>query len=89
MPELLEDLRILVVEDNIEAMRLLKMMLSDLRITDLHEAKDGHEAQTIFQGPSFYTGMAAGETDVEEWFKNNLNSPFGWSVYVHDNPGTS
>lgn len=30
-----------------------------------------------------FAGMAAGESDIEEWFKNNLNAPFGWSVYVH------
>jgi DNA-binding response OmpR family regulator len=50
MPEQLEDLKVLVVEDNVEAMRLLRMMLTDLRISDIHEAKDGQEAQTIFQG---------------------------------------
>ena len=34
-------------------------------------------------------GISAGESDIETWVKNNLNVPFGWSVYVHDCPGTA
>ena len=72
-----------------------KHTIGELVFVDLFGSPDGfslyekYVSLQIESEPSFYTGMAAGETDVEEWFKNNLNSPFGWSVYVHDNPGTS
>ena len=34
-------------------------------------------------------GVLAGESDIEEWLKNNLNVPCSWSAYVHDCPGTA
>lgn len=34
-------------------------------------------------------GMSAGKSDIEEWLKNNLNVPCGWSAYVHDCLGTA
>jgi hypothetical protein len=33
-------------------------------------------------------GMAAGTSDIKEWLRNDLNIPFGWSVYVCDRPDT-
>ena len=29
-------------------------------------------------------GMEVGASDIREWLKNDMNVPFGWSVYVHD-----
>ncbi len=49
MPEMLKDLRVLAVEDNIEAMRLLNTMLSDFGIAGIETAKDGQEALISFQ----------------------------------------
>jgi len=31
-------------------------------------------------------GMAAAESDIEEWIRNNRNAPFGWRTYVYDTP---
>lgn len=36
-----------------------------------------------------FAGMAAGETDIGEWLKNNLNAPFGWGDYLRDTPGAA
>ncbi len=72
-----------------------KYTVGELVFADIFGTDDGfslYEKYVSLQNESdsdLFAGMAAGETDIEEWYRNNLNSPFGWSVYVHDNPGTS
>lgn len=44
------------------------------------QLRDAHDAAVI-------AGITVGESDIETWVKNNLNVPFGWSVYVHDCTG--
>lgn len=43
----IKDLRVFVVEDNFQAMNLVKGMLSDLGISQVYTAKDGGEALTF------------------------------------------
>jgi two-component system, chemotaxis family, chemotaxis protein CheY len=43
----LKDLRVFVVEDNFQAMNLVKGMLSELGISQVYTAKDGGEALTF------------------------------------------
>ncbi len=72
-----------------------KYTVGELVFADIFGTDDGfslYENYVSLQNESdsdLFAGMAAGETDIEEWYRNNLNSPFGWSVYVHDNPETS
>ena len=46
----LSELKVLVVEDNREAMQLLKMVLKDLGLSQVYSAGDGAEAETFLAG---------------------------------------
>ncbi len=51
------DLRILAVEDNFEAMNMLRCMLNDLHVNQVYTAKDGKEALD-------FMGMCDGLIDI-------------------------
>ena len=69
--------------------------IGELVFVDIFGSADGFSLYEKYQSlqhasdTDVFAGMAAGETDIEEWFKNNLNAPFGWSVYVHDTSGAA
>ena len=43
-----------------------------------------HESDT-----DFFAGMAAGETDIEEWINKKISAPFSWSMHVHGDTRTA
>ena len=63
--------------------------IGELVFVDVFGSKDGfsmYEKYLSLQHESdteFFAGMAAGETDIEEWFKKKISAPFSWSVHVH------
>lgn len=69
--------------------------IGELVFVDVFGSKDGfslYEKYLSLQHDSdtdFFAGMAAGETDIEEWFKKKINAPFSWSVHVHGEASTA
>ena len=67
--------------------------IGELVFVQLFGRKDGfllYEKYLSLQHDSdtdFFAGMAAGETDIEEWFKKKISAPFGWSRHVHGSAG--
>ncbi|MEO5373188.1 MAG: response regulator [Alphaproteobacteria bacterium] len=43
MPKTIEDISVLIIDDNQQAIRLIKMMLEDVGITRIATAKDGND----------------------------------------------
>lgn len=85
MKPALNDLKILVVEDEAEAREILKVMLTELGITQIFEASDGQEALKFFESSPDFIDLVVCDwnmptmTGVELLRKvreSNLNTPF-------------
>lgn len=67
----------------------------DLIFVDICGSDDGfslYEKYVSLQlesNSNLFAGISAGKTDFEEWYRNDLYSPFGWSVDVHDKSGAT